>query len=253
MPTPARRAISSTPTSSPRSWKAARVAAMMRSRLRCASRRRAGFAGLTGLAGAGGTARPFYPPTAPEQEHVLRFGYHVNRSVCSGTPNAHPYEPRTDALDRHHRPLQVDRPLEHDARRPDGDRELVDPPDRPAGHLPRDPDRPARARQHELPALDDPELPRRHRRARREPRPPRRRLRPRADVQPRLRRLHARLDPAVGDVDDRLGGRAVADRDARRPGHRRGGAVFPLQPGPHPRPSPPPPPPPAPPPTAWGG
>src|SRR3954447_14568172 len=55
------------------------------------------------------------------------------------------------------RPLQVDRPLEHDARRAHGDRQLVDPADRDARHLPRHPDRPAGPRQHELPALDDPE------------------------------------------------------------------------------------------------
>jgi len=50
----------------------------------------------------------------------------------------------------------------------------VDHPDRAARHLPRDPGGPAPAGQHELPALDDPGLPRRHGGARREPRPARR-------------------------------------------------------------------------------
>ena len=42
--------------------------------------------------------------------------------------------------------LQVDRALEHDARHPDGDDQLVDRPDRAARHLPRHPPEPARRR-----------------------------------------------------------------------------------------------------------
>ena len=98
---------------------------------------------------------------------------------------------------------------------------LIALPDIFRGH----PHRPARARQHQLPALDDPRLPRRHGRARRQPRPARRHLRPRADVQPRLRRLHVVLDPALGHVDARRRGRDVADRHARGAGHRRRDAV----------------------------
>ena len=66
-----------------------------------------------------------------------------------------------DADDLRRRPLQVGRAVEHDARHADGDDQLVDPADRAAGHLPRHRHRPARAGQHELPALADPRLPRR--------------------------------------------------------------------------------------------
>ena len=59
----------------------------------------------------------------------------------------------------------------------------------------------------------------------RQPRPDRRHVRPRADVQPRLRGLHGLLDPAVGHLDARAAGGALADRDAGRPGHRRRVAV----------------------------
>ena len=99
--------------------------------------------------------------------------------------------------------LQVGRALEHDDRHADHDDQLVDRPDRAARHLPRHPPRPAAARQHELPAVDDDGLHGRHRGAGGDLRPDRRHVRPRAHVQPRPGRVHALLDPALGDLDAR--------------------------------------------------
>ena len=97
-----------------------------------------------------------------------------------------------DCLSQHPRSeLQVDRPVHHDARRPDRDDQLLDPADRPARHLPRAEDRPARARQLQLPAVADHGIPRGHGGPGRHLRPPRRHVRPGEDVQRRLRDLHA--------------------------------------------------------------
>ena len=101
------------------------------------------------------------------------------------------------------RQLQVDRAVEHHARRAARDDRRLDHADRDAGHLPRHPSRPAAAGQQLLPALDDPRLPRRDERARRQPRPARRPLRARADVQPRLRHLHGLVAAADDRLDDR--------------------------------------------------
>ena len=86
----------------------------------------------------------------------------------------------------------------------DHDDQLVDRPDRAPRHLPRHPSRPAAARQYELPAVDDDGLHGRHGGAGGDVRPDRRHVRPRAHVQPRPGRVHRLLDPALGDVDDRV-------------------------------------------------
>src|ERR1700750_1821563 len=96
MPTPARRAISSTPTSSPRSWKAARVAAMIRSRLRCASLRSGGFV-------VAGTTASVVRGRQPER--TLRFiaimdarrtGAHAPESDFSSAKDPMPQTASTD-------------------------------------------------------------------------------------------------------------------------------------------------------------
>ena len=53
------------------------------------------------------------------------------------------------------------------------------------------------------------------------------------DVQPGLRHLHRLLDPAVGHLDERYGGGAVADHHAGVPGGRRRLPVRQLQRHPH--------------------
>ena len=119
----------------------------------------------------------------------------------------------------------MDRTLQHDARRPDRHDQRLDPADLAARHLQGHRHQPAAAEQHQLPAVADPRLPRRHRGARRQPRPARRHLRPGADVQPRLRRVHLLLDPAVGHLDEGQRRRDVADHHARAAGRRRRDAV----------------------------
>ena len=129
--------------------------------------------------------------------------------------------------------LQVGGALEHDARDARRHDQRVDPPDRAPRHLPRDRDRPARAGEHELPALADPRLPGRDGGADGEPRPARRHVRARADVQPRLRRLHGLLDPPLADLDAGHDGGALADPDAGRPGSRRCAPLRELERDPH--------------------
>ena len=92
---------------------------------------------------------------------------------------------------------------------------------------------PVAAGEHELPAVVDPRLPGRDGGAAGEPRPARRHLRAGADVQPRLRGLHVVLDPALGHLDARERGCALADPDAGRAGRRRRARVRELERDPH--------------------
>ena len=117
--------------------------------------------------------------------------------------------------------LQVGRAVQHHAGHAAGHHQRVDRADLAARHLPRHRPEPAGARQRQLSAVDADGLPGGDRGAGRPVRPARRHVRPGPHLQPRFRRLHGRRHRAVVRPVPSRRRRAVADRLARDPGHRR--------------------------------
>ena len=174
-------------------------------------------------AGAAGQAqRPGRPAGAGPVERLHARGAPASSRRpprCSSDWRRPSDGPAADGQPR--RPLPLGGPGQHDRGHVHGHTRRIHRHHRAAGHLPRHPPGPAGARQHQLPAVDDHGVPAGPGRARGQPRPPRRHVRPGQDLQRGLRGVHRGLDPAL--VRSLPGGprRAVADRLAGAPGHRR--------------------------------
>ena len=117
--------------------------------------------------------------------------------------------------------LQVDRPGQHDGCGLHVPTRRLHRDHRPPRDLPRHPPRPAGARQHRLPAVDDHGLSPRPGGHRRQLRPTGRHVRAGPDLQRGIRRLHGVVHPLVGLSVHRDPGCAVVDRLASRPSPRR--------------------------------